>query len=298
MSDKILAFISSICPFCRAKRRWPGSSYGRAMRRLEKFCPFCRAYARIHMGGSVKKILVLTVALGGFCGNARALHPLISEDTGFLGKGVRQVETGFEYSAASGGADVYSRSLAAEFSYGLNGKADILLSAPWQGWTSAGMSESGPGDLALEAKFQVAEKAGWVLALKPGLSLPVGDEEKGLGSGRSGFWSYAIAGRASGPWQFYLNAGFLLNKNSGGEEEHIVKASAAAALEIAPGTLVSADLTTETSADPASLKHPAAAIFGLIWSPSENLDLDAGAKFGLNDEADDLGLLAGATFRF
>lgn len=246
----------------------------------------------------MKRILILAAALAAHCPAAMAMHPLVSEDTGFLGKGGRQAEAGFEYSQASSGGGAYSRALSLELSYGLTDKIDLLFTVPWSGWTSGGASESGLGDLALEGKVLVAEKAGWTFALKPGFSLASGDGEKGLGAGKSAFWTHAVAGRAAGPWQFYLNAGYFLNKNDAGEEEDILKGSAAAILEVAPKILASADLTTETSADPASPEHPLAAIFGLIWSPSGSLDLDAGVKFGLNDEADDLGLLAGLTFRF
>ncbi len=243
----------------------------------------------------MKKTLFAAL-LGGFCaGPALAMHPLISEDTGFLGKGGRQVEAGFEYSQASEGGNSYGRSLAAEFSYGLTDKADLLFTVPWQGWTAAGASESGLGDLALDVKFQAA---GWVFAVKPGFTLASGDDEKGLGAGKSAFGASLVAGKTVGAWQYYFNAGYLLNKNKGGEKEDILKASAAAAYEVLPKTLLTADLSAETNADPAAASHPLSSVFGVVWSPRDTLDLDAGVKLGLNDAADDLGLLVGATFRF
>jgi hypothetical protein len=48
VKDEVLAFVCLLCPFCRAKRRWPDSPYGRFMAKLERTCPFCRAYARVH----------------------------------------------------------------------------------------------------------------------------------------------------------------------------------------------------------------------------------------------------------
>ncbi len=226
------------------------------------------------------------------------MHPLISEDAGFLGKGVRQLELGFEYAVAHTGQDVFSNALAAELSYGLNDKTDLLFSVPREGWNSAGISASGFGDVALEAKLGIGEKAGWTFAVKPGLSLPTGDYKKGLGAGKTGFWTYAIAGHTAGPWQFFLNTGFVLNRNSSGKEVNIVKGSAAVALEVAPKVLACADLTTETAADPGSAKHPITGILGLGWSPTGNLDLDAGVKLGLTSPAQDSGLLFGTTFRF
>lgn len=226
-----------------------------------------------------------------------AFHPLISEDTGFLGKDVKQAELGFGHSISRTGADVHSNSGTAELSYGLFEKVDVLLSATWHGWTSHGLSESGLGDVALETKFPVSEQAGWTLALKPGFSLPAGDESKSLGAGEGGVWCYGIAGRQAGPWQFYLNAGYLLNRNSLDEEENIFKGSAAAVLEVLPKVMLSADLAAETNTDKNSVSHPVSSVFGLIWTPYPTLDLDAGVKLGLTDTADDFGLLLGLTLR-
>lgn len=245
------------------------------------------------------RILLISLAVLALAGgDARAMHPLISEDTGFLGKGGRQAETGFEYSQASDGGNAYSRSLAAELSYGLTDKADLLFTVPWGGWTAGGRSENGLGDMTLDLKFQAAEKYGWTLALKPGLILAAGDDEKGLGAGKTAYALNAVAGRVRGPWQYYLNAGYTLNKNSAGEKEDILKVSAAAVHEILPKILISADLSAETNSDPAAAAHPLFSVFGVVWSPRDALDLDAGVKFGLNSAADDLGLLAGVTFRF
>ena len=243
------------------------------------------------------RILIASLLLAASCGAVSAMHPLISEDTGFLGRDVRQAEFGFEHAVSKEGADVYSNAASAEFSYGLLERVDILLSAPWQGWNSHGVSESGLGDVELAVKFPVAEKAGWTLALKPGFSLPAGNETKSLGAGKGGVWLYGIAGRAEGPMQYYLNAGYLLNRNSVDEEENILKASAAALYELMPKVLVSADLAIETNPDKASVSHPVSSVFGLIWSPYPSLDLDAGFKLGLTKPADDVGLLLGFTLR-
>ncbi|OGR40903.1 MAG: hypothetical protein A2X35_02940 [Elusimicrobia bacterium GWA2_61_42] len=242
-----------------------------------------------------KTLLFCTLAFSG--GSAFAFHPLISEDTAFLGRDVRQAEITFEHSVSKEGFDFYSNTVAAEFSYGLFDKIDIMISAPWQGWSSHGLSESGLGDVSLETKFEVARDKDWTFALKPGFSLPAGNEAKSLGAGKGGVWVYGIAGKTAGPRHYYLNAGYRLNRNSLDNAENILKASAAAALEVLPKTLLSAELAIETSPEKDSPSHPVTSVFGLIWSPSPSLDLDAGVKFGLNKAADDLGLLAGFTLR-
>jgi len=231
-------------------------------------------------------------------GAAAAFHPLITEDTGLLGKGERQVEMSFERAAARNGPDTLSSTLGSELSYGLSGKAELLFSFPWTAWSSDGVSESGPGDAALEAKLEAARYAGWIVALKPGLSLPAGSANKGLGTGRSGFWTWAVAGKTTGPRHYYLNAGYKLNRNKVGEKEDILRGSAAAAYEIKPKTLVSLDLAAETNSDPSDSRVPLELIMGFIWSPSDSVDLDAGLKTGLNGAAEGSGFLAGAAFRF
>lgn len=82
-----------------------------------------------------------------------------------------------------------------------------------------------------------------------------------------------------------------------GEEEHILKGSAAAALEILPKVMISAELAAETNADASAVSHPVSSVFGLIWSPYPTLDLDAGVSLGLTRPAPDLGLLLGLTLR-
>ncbi|MEW6609120.1 MAG: hypothetical protein AB1414_17040 [bacterium] len=45
---KLLAFISSVCPMCNIKRKFPNSSFARMMKKGEKCCPCCKAYEEIY----------------------------------------------------------------------------------------------------------------------------------------------------------------------------------------------------------------------------------------------------------
>ena len=229
--------------------------------------------------------------------SAFAFRPLTGEDTLFLGKDGRQIEAGLGYSVSKEGQDVYSTGASAKLSYGLFDNLDVLITVPWQGWSSRGISESGLGDVNMEVKFPVAKKADWTLALKPGFSMPAGNEAKSLGAGRGGVWLYGIAGRTYGPWQFYLNAGYLYNRNSLDEEVNIIKGSAAAAYGFLPKFKFTAELAGETNRDRSASSHPVSSALGLIWAPYPSLALDAGVKFGLTRPAADLGLLGGITLR-
>lgn len=228
---------------------------------------------------------------------AAAFHPLIGEDTVFLGKDVKQTELGFEHAVARNGARLTTNAGTAVLSYGLFDSVDLLMSAVWHGWTSRGLSQSGIGDVGLEAKFAAGEKSGWAYALKPGFSLPAGNEGQSLGAGKGGVWLYGVAGRRAGPWELCFNAGFLLNRNTLGEREDILKGSAAALREVLPKVKASAALFAETNRDKTSSSTPVSSVFGLIWSPYPTLDLDAGAKLGLTGAAPDEAILLGLTLR-
>lgn len=246
----------------------------------------------------MKAVILALLFLGLSVPAAGSFRHMSTEDTDFLGRDVIQAEIGFDYTEDTDASDYFSNTISATFSYGLWDKLDILISAPWQGWNSGGLSKSGLGDVLLETKFWVAERRGWDLALKPGFSLPAGDEAAGLGAGKGQIWVYGIAGRTEGPLQYYLNAGYKYNKNSVNEETSLFSASAMGAIEVLPKTLLAAELAIKTNTDKSVASHPISALLGGVWSPYPSLDLDAGVRIGLNDAAKELSLMLGMTIRF
>lgn len=241
--------------------------------------------------------LAAAAAVAFFPAQAPAFTHLAGEDTVFLGKEGRQLEGWLDYSVSKEGPDRYSTGASAKLSYGFLDNVDLMATVPWRGWNSRGISESGLGDARIEAKFRTARKSDWTLALQPGFSLPAGNEAKSLGAGKGGVWLYGLAGTARGPWEFYLSAGFLLNRNSINEEKNILKASAAAVRELLPGLRATAQLAADTGALKEPPSYPATSIFGLVWSPYPSLDLDAGLKLGLTRAAENFALAAGITLR-
>ena len=59
-----------------------------------------------------------------------------------------------------------------------------------------------------------------------------------------------------------------------------------------------ADIGTTTATEKTVHRHPLYLIVGLIYSVSENLDVDIGYKKGLSDSETDRAWLAGAVLRF
>jgi len=241
--------------------------------------------------------IAAAAAVLGFSGPVLAFYHLTGEDTLFRGRDGREIEGGLDYSVSKEGPDRYSTGATGKLTYGLWDELDLMVTVPWQGWNSKGISESGLGDVLLEAKFLAAQRSDWSFAVKPGFSLPAGNEAKSLGAGKGGVWLYGIAGKVREPWQFYLNAGYMYNRNSINARLNLLKTSAAAVLKVLPKMLATAELTAATDPYKGSLSHPVTSVFGLVWSPYATLDLDAGVKLGLNRAADNFGLLAGMTLR-
>ncbi len=173
-----------------------------------------------------KKTIVM-VAVLLWSGLAFAAHPLITDDKGTQGKGKFQLEVNSEFTYdkervfdEDAGEHVTEKTiggeLAAILSYGVKDNLDIVLGFPYQ-WNKAkkdGTVESdvdGISDISLEAKWRFFEQDGLSFALKPGVTLPTGDEKKGLGNGRASYGLVLITTKEIEPWAFHLNLGYTHN---------------------------------------------------------------------------------------
>ena len=145
------------------------------------------------------------------------------------------------------------------------------------------------------------------MALKPGLSLPTGDENKGLGSGKTSWALNFIAGYEVKPWSFmgnvaYTRTRFKLPQDAADNRSDLWRFSAGAAYSIGEQLRLTGELgvrTNEASADPfAPGRNAQFAMLGAIYSPTEKIDLDIGFRKGLNRAETDTVFLIGAAFRW
>ena len=192
---------------------------------------------------------------------------------------------------------------AATLSYGVAENVDLVLSLPYL-WGKAEVNETtvynekGIGDAALETKWRLFEKNGFSVALKPGISIPTGNDEKGLGAGQLGGHLFLIASQELGSWAFHGNLGYIRNENKVDERKDIWHASLAATWEVIKNLKLVADIGIERNPDDDANNDPAFLIGGIIYSINENFDVDFGVKCGLTKSETDFSLLAGVTFRF
>lgn len=243
---------------------------------------------------------------------AFAKHPLITDDTGTQGKGRTQLEVtsevGFDKEKDdSSGKEATTESRESEvratLSYGLFENTDLVLSVPYQ-WKktevdSATVSDvNGFADLSVEVKWQFFKKDGLSFAVKPGLIIPTGEKDKDLGTGRAGYTFFLIASKEKEPWELHANLGYKRNENDLSERKDIWHASLAGGWKIYEKLELVADIGVERNPDKETDTHPVFILGGVVYSVTENFDIDAGVKGGLNKAETDYAFLVGVTFRF
>jgi hypothetical protein len=237
-----------------------------------------------------------------------AAHPLITDDAGTQGKGKFQLELNGQYDEDKGTVDGVSvettgKEVAATLSYGILEKVDLVLSLPYQlgkaeedGVTT--YDENGISDMTIEAKWRFFEKDGFSFALKPGISIPTGADEKGLGTGKVGYQLFLVGSKEIDSWAFHANLGYIRNENKVDEQKNIWHASLATTWEAVKNLKLVANIGMERNPDDSADNDPAFLIGGVIYSVTENLDIDCGIKYGLNSSETDTSLMAGMAFRF
>lgn len=234
---------------------------------------------------------------------AHAAYPLITEDTGTQGQGRHQIEFNAEYAhdhepgASERG---YRHSLV--WSYGVRDDTDIVVTLPYLRLRTDNDSQvtnaRGLSDIGLDLKWRFYENGPLSMALKPGVTLPNGDETQGLGTGRHSYSAYLVTTLVSAPWQWHAHAGYIRNRNSLNEREDLRHVSVAAGRELGEHLRIVADIGTTTTTDKAAHRHPVFLIVGMIYAVSADFDLEIGYKKGLTDAETDRAWLAGVTLRF
>jgi hypothetical protein len=247
---------------------------------------------------SRKVVSILIVCFALFHATAAfAAHPLITDDTGTQGKGKFQIEVNAEHASDSGNTET---ALGATLSAGLMDNLDIVIGSPYvflseKDETGHRYHEDGISDLSLALKWRFYEHEGLSFALKPGMTLATGDEDKGLGDGKPTYSLFLITTKELEPFTLHLNLGYIANRK---EVRDIWHYSLAAEYAATKSLKIVGNVGGETNPDRTSSVHPLFALGGLIYKVTDSFDIDFGVKAGLNKAEPDYTLMAGMAFRF
>ena len=209
---------------------------------------------------------------------AWADHPLITEDTGVLGKGGRQLELHGERIREGGER---ATEVAGVLSYGVHEKADLQLALPYnKEWQNA--------EVALKWRFFERDKL--ALALKPEVVLPTN-------SGRVGWGTALAAGYELGRFELLGHLGYARNSDES-ERRSLWHASVAVLWAATEKLKLVLDLGRDSNRDPHDDSPVRELVYGLTYAASKDIDLGFGVKKGLSDAADDRALRAGIKLRW
>ncbi|MCI0469245.1 MAG: transporter [Nitrospirae bacterium] len=253
---------------------------------------------------TVVSAVVLFFLLLCFKENSNAYHPLITEDAAVLGKGNTELEFGMEYANESEDGQTQTTSSATvTIAYGLTDAIDLIIGMPYQRIRTkteeTTTTENGISDMLIEMKWKFYDKEGLSLALKPSITIPSGDKDKGLGNGRATYGMYFIASKEIEPATLHFNLMYKRNENSKEPKDRVDlwHASIAAEIKAADKLRIAVNTGMDRNPDASSNTNPAFILGGLVYSLTKDLDIDLGYRQGLNKPATDYSVLAGITWR-
>lgn len=255
------------------------------------------------MNKLVLSCLLSAATILALCSVSFASHPLVTDDTETNGKGKFQLEVNGGYDQGEDdGVTTKTFQILTMLTYGLSDPVDIIIGLPYE-YTRVENSgtvtgQDGISDMSLEVKWRFYKKDGLSFALKPGITFPTGDDEKGLGSGSMTYHLFFIGTKEIKPWAFHLNLGYIRNENKLDENKDLWHVSFASIVEVLKDLKLVGDIGLERN-KATNLNSPSAFIIGgVIYSLLENFDVDFGVKGGLTSSEKDFALLAGITWRF
>jgi hypothetical protein len=234
---------------------------------------------------------------------AQANHPLITEDTGVLGKGHWQLELhGERFRDRSAGVTSRGVVPSAVLGYGITDAADLQVELPHARVSrddgTGRETAKGWQDLSLDLKWRVYERGGLGLVLKPGITLPTGRDERGLGAGRVTWGAALVLGYELAPLEFLAHAGWRRNRNTLGERASLVHLSGAVLVRVGEKLKLVLDLSRDTNPDPDSRTSIREVAVGATYAATPDLDFGFGFRKGLSGPASDRALLAGVKLRW
>lgn len=271
---------------------------------------------------------------------ASAFHPLITDDAGTRGRGNVEIELAVQHEhdtyrsfdrtvesiiegtwgRVSYRDDINQAGICV--CYGIIDSLDVAVGIPYlhvrtkerrsvyapgplQGLAYRSTSTAtGAGDLVIAFKWMFFEVNGLSLALKPGSTFPIGNEDQGFGSGRISPYLYFILSHETEYVLTHLNIGYIRNENNQDRHEDLWHASLAFEFRAVKEYLrfvVNGGL--ERCPNKCSRVQNAFVLGGVVVSPTRDFDIDLGFKYsialpGVESPGPDLTAMGGLTFRF
>jgi len=218
-------------------------------------------------------------------GGAHAAHPFITDDTGTQGTAHWQLEVNTDRTRFSdNGTTTRNQVGNATLTYGATDTLDVAVNLPYQyNRTDGQPTNKGLGDMAVQAKWRFYENEdGLSVGLKPIVTLPSGNENKGLGAGRSTASLNLLGQYQKDVWALIANGGLSYNDNKTGDRKNLWNASTALLFSPNEQWTVGADVGVSRNADPTSNHTLSYSLLGVQYHIGKNIDVDMGYRRNLH----------------
>jgi hypothetical protein len=256
-------------------------------------------------------LFLAALSMAALPGNVFAGRPLITDDTSTQGKGRYLLEIGFDYARDNGdGVSQSRKSTSVEVDYGVADRVDLCVSSAYWLIQSDNMgdrnSPQGITDTLVELKWRFYQgDSGLSFAIKPGLSVPTGNYTKGAGSGDWRLGSgdakprlYFVATQEIGAFAFHFNAGYMRNFNKISAQQDLWHASLAGEWRFMKRFRFVCNVGIDTNLDKGTADDPKFILGGIIYTLTENIELDFGVRYGLGEPGVDGTTTSGVSIKF
>ena len=252
---------------------------------------------------------------------ARAEVPYVTDDAGTQGRGNWQLELTGEYVQHDKTADVAGVPVNQKrkvttggpvLTYGVTENVDVAIGASYlrdqivENGTTI-QDARGVTDTTVEVKWRFYEREGLSLAVKPGLLLPTGNENEGLGTGAVSWGVNGILTYEAGAWTWLANLAYAevrykQSQDSDTNHRHLWRLSGGLGYRLFEKLKLAAEagIRTNPAKDDPFLpgQNGHFVTLGAIYSPSDKVDIGLGFRKSTNEGESDWAIPLGLTFRW
>ncbi|TAK90540.1 MAG: transporter [Burkholderiaceae bacterium] len=239
---------------------------------------------------------------------AYAAHPLQTDDTGTQHTGNWQLELNTDRTHSEDRiAETSSRTreVNATLTYGAAATLDVYTNLPWNRQDdddgAGGRSlAAGHGDQAVGLKWRAWRQDEISLGAKAELTLPTGDDTRGLGAGRANLGLTGLLQYTREHWMLLANVTLNSNRSANPADDHraVIGGLSAAALYALTGqwrVLMDAGSMQGGTGSAAAARY---FLLGVIYSPQGTLDFDLGLRRDVQGDVRATKFGGGFTLRF
>jgi len=221
-------------------------------------------------------------------------HPLNTDDAYAIGKNNFEIEFVTE---VINHRSEWEFAVPIALTYGLFENLDLsLVTSHHRVWDN-NSSQNCLNDLFFEAKYIFWNDV-IRIGVKPFLSIPVGQEDKGFGKGKVCFGSYILLTKEWEAFHIHTQFGYSRNNNNIGELPDLWEYSIALEKIITDELSAAFEFGISRNNYSYNSEHPKFILGGIMYELKQNLILSFGVMKGLNHNEANYSLMSGLTLGF